>query len=256
MSRLPAPAKKRFGQHFLHDPAIIARIIAAFAPQPGDTVVEIGPGAGALTGPLLGQLPHLHAIEVDRDMQAHLGRVFPAHRLTMHGVDVLDFDFSSLPRPFRVIGNLPYNISTPILFRLVEMADVLRDALFMLQREVVDRMVAAPATSAYGRLSVMLQARFAMRRVLRVPAGAFSPPPKVESAVVSLLPLPDPEPLTRAPIFARLVQAGFGQRRKTLANALDGVLAVEHIRAAGIDPGRRAETLSQAEFVALARASR
>ena len=245
-------AKKRFGQHFLTDRHYIARIISAIAPQRDDVLVEIGPGPGAITEPLVARLDHLHAVEVDRDLASALRARFPADKFTLHEADVLAFDFAVLGPRFRAVGNLPYNISTPFLFHLGTFADQLIDGTFMLQKEVVDRMVAAPDTAAYGRLSVMLQYRFAMKRMFDVPPGAFTPPPKVDSAIVRMVPLPVQR--LRAiddTRFAAIVTAGFGQRRKTLANTLKPFLAAAAIIALGIDPKRRAETLSVAEFVML-----
>ena len=245
-------AKKRFGQHFLTDRHYIDRVITAIAPKHENVVVEIGPGPGAITEPLLARLDHLHAVEVDRDLASALRERFPEGKLTLHEADVLSFDFSVLGPRFRAVGNLPYNISTPFLFHLGAFADQLIDGTFMLQKEVVDRMVAAPDTAAYGRLSVMLQYRFAMKRMFDVPPGAFTPPPKVDSAIVRIVPLP----LQRLRAiddtrFAAIVTAGFGQRRKTLANTLKPFLAAAAIISLGIDPKRRAETLSVAEFVML-----
>ena len=246
-------AKKRFGQHFLTDRHYIARIVSAIAPAADDVLVEIGPGPGAITEPLIAKLDHLHAVEVDRDLAAALRVQFPAEKLTLHEADVLSFDFSVLGPRFRAVGNLPYNISTPFLFHLATFAESLIDGTFMLQKEVVDRMVAAPDTAAYGRLSVMLQYRFQMKRLFDVPPGAFTPPPKVDSAIVRMVPLPAGR--LRAvdeARFATFVSAGFGQRRKTLGNTLKPFLSADAIAALGIDPKRRAETLSVAEFVALA----
>ena len=245
-------AKKRFGQHFLTDHHYIARIVSAIAPRQDDTLIEIGPGPGAITEPLSEMLDHLHAVEVDRDLAAALRARFPADKFTLHETDVLSFDFSILGPRFRAVGNLPYNISTPFLFHLANYAEQLINGTFMLQKEVVDRMVAAPDSAAYGRLSVMLQYRFRMERLFDVPPGAFTPPPKVDSAIVRLVPLPA-ERLraideTR---FATFVAAGFGQRRKTLGNTLKPYLSADAIATLGIDPKRRAETLSVAEFVAL-----
>ncbi len=246
-------AKKRFGQHFLTDSSIIDRIVAAIAPQPSDTMVEIGPGPGALTGPLSVRLSHLHAVEIDRDLAASLRRRFSPASLTLHEDDVLGFDFSKLGGWFRVVGNLPYNISTPFLFHLAGYAENLIDGTFMLQKEVVDRMVAEPGTEAFGRLSVMLQYRFAMDHLFDVPPESFTPPPKVDSAIVRLVPLPAERLRARDDArFAAMVTAGFGQRRKTLSNTLKPFLAASEIEALGIDPRRRAETLSVAEFVRLA----
>ncbi len=246
-------AKKRFGQHFLTDRHYIARIISAIAPQPEDVLVEIGPGPGAITAPLLGRLNHLHAVEVDRDLASALRVKFGEEKLTLHEADVLAFDFTILGPRFRAVGNLPYNISTPFLFHLGTFADQLVDGTFMLQKEVVDRMVAAPDSAAYGRLSVMLQYRFEMKRMFDVPPGAFTPPPKVDSAIVHMVPLPATRlRAVNEERFANFVSAGFGQRRKTLGNTLKPFLSADVITSLGIDPKRRAETLSVAEFVALA----
>lgn len=245
-------ARKRFGQHFLVDERIIAAIVAAIAPRRDDAMVEIGPGLGALTGPLAARLDHLHVIEIDRDIISRLETGYPPGRITIHPGDVLDFDFGTLPAPLRVVGNLPYNISTPILFHLLPFAARLADLHFMLQREVVDRMVAAPSTPAYGRLSVMLQFRFDMTKVLDVPPHAFRPAPKVDSAVVRLVPraaVPECDPAA----FAQVVTAAFTKRRKTLRNALEGVVAPDAFAAAGLDPGLRPENLGVAEFVTLSR---
>ncbi len=250
---MPPVAKKRFGQHFLTDRHYIERIVRAIAPKRDDTMVEIGPGPGALTAPLLEELDHLHAVEIDRDLAAALRARFPAERFSLHEGDVLEFDFSPLGPGFRAVGNLPYNISTPFLFHLAGHAGQLKDAVFMLQKEVVDRMVAEPDTEAYGRLSVMLQVRFEMRRLFDVPPGAFTPPPKVDSAIVRMTPLPDSRLRAKdEALFARIVTAGFGQRRKTLGNTLKPFLSAAQISDAGVDPKRRAETLSVAEFIALA----
>ncbi len=245
-------AKKRFGQHFLTDRHYIDRIISAIAPQRDDVLVEIGPGPGAITEPLSARLNHLHAVEVDRDLAAALRLRFPADIFTLFEADVLSFDFSIFGAHFRAVGNLPYNISTPFLFHLATFADALIDGTFMLQKEVVDRMVAAPDSAAYGRLSVMLQYRFEMKRMFDVPPGAFTPPPKVDSAIVRMVPLTAQRlRAINEERFAAFVSAGFGQRRKTLGNTLKPYLAADAIAALGIDPKRRAETLSVAEFVAL-----
>jgi 16S rRNA (adenine1518-N6/adenine1519-N6)-dimethyltransferase len=249
-------AKKRFGQHFLTDRHYIERIIDAIAPEPDDEMIEIGPGPGAITAPLLDKLNHLHAVEIDRDLAAALRQRFPAERFSLHETDVLDFDFSIFCGRFRCVGNLPYNISTPFLFHLATFEAALIDGTFMLQKEVVDRMVAAPDTEAYGRLSVMLQYRFAMKRLFDVPPGAFTPPPKVNSAIVRMTPLPATRlRATDDTRFAAIVTAGFGQRRKTLSNTLKPFMVASEIEVLGIDPKRRAETLSLAEFVRLADAS-
>jgi 16S rRNA (adenine1518-N6/adenine1519-N6)-dimethyltransferase len=245
-------AKKRFGQHFLTDRHYLARIADAISPKAGDSMVEIGPGTGILTAELVPKLDRLHVVEIDRDLAAELAGRFPADRLAIHVADALDFDFASLPAPLRVVGNLPYNVSTPILFRISAIADRLQDAVFMLQKEVVERMVAAPDTEAYGRLSVMLQYRFGMALLFRVPPGAFTPPPKVDSAVVLMKPLAGDRPRARdEDLFGKIVMAAFSQRRKTLRNAVRALVNDEAFARAGIDPQRRGETLSVAEFIAL-----
>ncbi len=246
-------AKKQFGQHFLTDRHYIDRIVAAIAPQPDDVMIEIGPGPGALTAPLVERLNHLHAVEIDRDLAAALRVRFAPEKLTLHEQDVLTFDFAILAGRFRCVGNLPYNISTPFLFHLGAFAEDLIDATFMLQKEVVDRMVAEPGTADYGRLSVMLQYRFAMTRLFIVPPGAFTPPPKVDSAIVRMTPLDGTRPVAEDESrFAAIVTAGFGQRRKTLSNTLKPFMSAAQISACEIDPMRRAETLSVAEFLRLA----
>ena len=251
----PRP-KKRFGQHFLTDRHYLRRIVAAIDPKPGDAMVEIGPGTGALTAELAHALDRLHVVEIDRDLAATLADRFSRDKVIVHQADALEFDFESLPAPLRVVGNLPYNVSTPILFRVAAIAPRLKDAVFMLQKEVVERMVAAPATADYGRLSVMLQYRFAMALLLRVPPGAFTPPPKVDSAVVRMVPLGEKRPRARdAAFFEKLVAAAFSQRRKTLRNAARDLVPQEAFVRAGIDPVRRGETLSVAEFIALADAA-
>ena len=249
-------ARKRFGQHFLTDRHYVRRIVEAIGAKPGDSMVEIGPGTGILTRELLARLEILHAVEIDRDLAAALSSEYPRDKLIVHQADALEFDFAKLPARLRVVGNLPYNVSTPILFRLAELADRVRDATFMLQREVVERMVAAPGTEAYGRLSVMLQYRFAMSLLFRVPPGAFTPPPKVDSAVVLMKPLGEDRARARDEVlFAKIVAAAFSQRRKTLRNAVRALVDEEAFRAAGIDPQRRGETLSAREFIALAGAA-
>ncbi|MCU0896346.1 MAG: 16S rRNA (adenine(1518)-N(6)/adenine(1519)-N(6))-dimethyltransferase RsmA [Burkholderiales bacterium] len=253
MSHVP---RKRFGQHFLADRHYVARIVAAIDPRRDDIVVEIGPGLGALTEPLLDRLDRLHVVEIDRDLAARLVETHPSERLAVHLADALEFDFAALPAGLRVVGNLPYNISTPLLFRLAEFAGRIRDLTFMLQKEVVDRMVAAPGTPDYGRLSVMLQYRFDMARLFDVPPGAFRPPPKVDSAVVRMVPRPAGVLAARDPVrLAAVVTAAFGQRRKTLRNAVAGLLEPGAIERAGIDPGVRGETLSVDDFVRLANAA-
>ncbi len=271
--------RKRFGQHFLTDAGVIDAIVAAIAPQPDDLMVEIGPGLGALTRPVLQKLRHLHAVEIDRDVIARLRKSFVPEKLTIHQGDALAFDFASLcasdapdqvpetvggggsqpqsharpRRSLRVIGNLPYNISTPLLFHLATFAERIIDCHFMLQKEVVERMVAAPGGKEYGRLSVALQYRFTMESVLDVPPDAFEPPPKVDSAVVRMIPKPQSERTAHdETLFAELVTQAFSQRRKTLRNTLKGRVSDAQFAAAGIDPGARAEEVELARFVALA----
>ncbi|MFN3883897.1 MAG: 16S rRNA (adenine(1518)-N(6)/adenine(1519)-N(6))-dimethyltransferase RsmA [Rhodocyclaceae bacterium] len=250
------PPRKRFGQHFLVSPGIIRKIVAAIDPHPTDTVVEIGPGLGALTAPLLEKLDHLHVIEIDRDLIARLQERFPRERLTIHAGDALQFDFGALKRegPLEIVGNLPYNISSPLLFHLARFADTVAEMHFMLQKEVVDRMVAAPGSSAYGRLSVMLQYRFQMERLFLVPPGAFDPPPKVDSAVVRMIPkkLGAGETAHDEALFGRLVAAAFSQRRKMLRNTLKEFGGEALLAARGIDPTVRAETLAVIDYVRLA----
>jgi len=248
--------RKRFGQHFLHDQGILARIVAAIAPKPEDRVVEIGPGEGALTLPLLRAAGKLTAIELDRDLIEPLRtKAQNIGDLTIISADALTVDFSALAhgKPIRLVGNLPYNISTPILFHCLEHAAAIADMHFMLQKEVVDRMAAAPGSKTYGRLSVMLQLRCTVEPLLKVPPGAFRPPPKVDSAVVRLAPLPATQlPDTDFALIEKLVRTAFGQRRKTLSNALRDLASSAQIEAAGIDPRARAEQLAPSAYVALA----
>ena len=245
--------RKRFGQHFLADPHYVEKIVDAIDPKVGDNIVEIGPGLAALTGALIERAGRIAAIEIDRDLAARLRERFSADRLALHETDALAFDFATLGHDLRVVGNLPYNISSPLLFHLATYEARLRDIYVMLQREVVARMTAVPGTPDYGRLSVMLQARFHVTRLFTVPAGAFRPAPKVESAVARLVPLGDAKPaIVDEPLFAKIVAAAFGQRRKTLRNALASLVDELLLRAAGIDPGARGETLSVETFVRLA----
>ncbi|MGH8505965.1 MAG: 16S rRNA (adenine(1518)-N(6)/adenine(1519)-N(6))-dimethyltransferase RsmA [Stenotrophobium sp.] len=249
-------AKKRFGQNFLHDANVIERIIRSINPQPQDQLIEIGPGLGALTAPLLQRLGHLRAIELDRDVIPHLRAACgdnPALEIIM--ADALKVDYAALApagEKLRLIGNLPYNISTPILFHLLHYAGHIRDMHFMLQKEVVDRMCADPGDDDYGRLTVTLAARAEAVRLFTVGPGAFTPAPKVASAIVRLTPRPAPFEITDLKSFDRVVTAAFGQRRKTLSNGLKGLLTAAQISAVGIDPGIRAERLSPAEFARLA----
>lgn len=249
--------RKRFGQHFLHDPAVIGRIVAAIAPQSQDPMVEIGPGLGALTLPLLEHLDQLHAVEIDRDAIGHLRELTRNDpRLHIHSADVLRFSLAHIyeelgGRPLRLVGNLPYNISTPLLFHLIQQRQYILDMHFMLQKEVVDRMAAAPDSEHYGRLTVMLAPWVRVQPLFDIGPGAFRPPPKVVSTVVRLVPHQTPLNIGEARHFAAVVAAAFSQRRKTLRNSLKPLLDAEDIVAAGIDPGLRAEVLSPAEFVKL-----
>ena len=250
-------ARKRFGQNFLVDQQVIADIVNAVAPKRDDCVVEIGPGLGALTDPLLQRLDHLHVVEIDRDIIARLRPRYSPAKLTIHPGDALDFDFSSLVdgagQRLHVVGNLPYNISTPLLFHLAGFADCIYDMHFMLQKEVVERMVAEPGSSDFGRLSVMLQYRFVMDWLLDVPPECFSPAPKVDSAVVRLIPRPAEELSARDEArFAAVVSAAFGQRRKMLRNNLKGIVGDTGFAALGIAPTARAEELSVADYIRIA----
>jgi len=245
-------ARKRFGQNFLTDDAAIAAIVAAIRPAPDECLVEIGPGLGALTRPLLAAAGRLHAIEIDRDLAQALRQEFGA-RLELHMGDVLQFNFAELGAGLRVIGNLPYNISTPLLFHLADCAERIRDIHVMLQKEVVERMVAAPGDSNFGRLSVMLQYRFEMEKLLDVPAAAFEPVPKVDSAVIRLTPLRPQRVVARDEAqLARVVAAAFSQRRKTLRNSLRGLIDAPAFETLGIAANARAQELSVEQFVALA----
>lgn len=246
-------ARKRFGQNFLTDPNTVRRIVDAIRPASDDNMVEIGPGLGAMTEPLLARLEHLHVVEIDRDLIARLAVRFGSEQLTIHEGDALKFDFATLAAPLRVVGNLPYNISTPLLFHLAAFADRIRDMTFMLQKEVVMRIVAEPATADYGRLSVMLQYRFRVGRLFDVSPGAFTPAPKVMSSIVRLVPLP-PEALnaTDEALLERVVAAAFGQRRKTLRNTLREFMAEADFLALGIDSGLRGERLTVGDFVRIA----
>jgi 16S rRNA (adenine1518-N6/adenine1519-N6)-dimethyltransferase len=248
-------AKKHLGQNFLHDRSVVERIVMAVDPQPGDKLVEIGPGQGALTLPLLDRHGALTAIEFDRDLLQPLAQAAVAHgELTLIAADVLQVDFTALAGEgqLRLVGNLPYNLSSPILFHALDHAAAVRDMHFMLQKEVVERMASEPGNKVYGRLSVMLQAYCSVTPLFTVPPGAFRPAPQVESAVVRLVPrAPESIGIDDPRRFAQVVRAAFGQRRKTLRNALDGVVDSEGMLAAGVRPGARAEQLSVADFVRL-----
>jgi 16S rRNA (adenine1518-N6/adenine1519-N6)-dimethyltransferase len=247
-------ARRRFGQNFLHDPHVIERIVEAISPLPGQTIIEIGPGQAALTRALIARAGHLTAIEIDRDLAAWLRTQFTSEQLTLIEADALAVDWAAVGAgPLRIVGNLPYNISTPILFALVPIAGHVIDQHFMLQKEVVERMVAPPGSKIYGRLSVMLQFRYVLTRLFDVPRGAFNPPPKVTSSIVRMIPKAAADlPAVDPQAFAQVVTAAFGQRRKTLRNALATVLGADAIRAAGVDPATRAETLGVDAFVRLA----
>ena len=234
--------RKRFGQHFLHDPRVLAKIVDSLDLQPSDFVVEIGPGEGALTNLLLDRVEKLEVIEIDRDLAAGLIE----RKIKVHQGDALEFDYSVFPPGARIVGNLPYNISTPLLFHLARYAGRVRDMHFMLQLEVVERMVAAHSTPEYGRLSVALQARFKMKKLFNVSKGAFNPPPKVESAIVRLEPLPE-----ILNIDEDLLRRAFSARRKTLRNALPGI----DFAALGIDSGLRPENLSPQDYLRLSQRS-
>lgn len=250
-------AKKRFGQNFLTDQAIIASLVDAIDPQEGQMLIEIGPGLGALTKPLLNKVTDLHVVEIDRDIVSWMNTEYsmPSYeknKLTIHNVDALKFDFSSLGNHLRITGNLPYNISTPILFHLLENLASITDMHFMLQKEVVERMVAAPATPAYGRLSVMLQYYLQMEYLITVPPEAFNPAPKVESAFVRCVPHAElPFIAKDTDLFAKVVLAAFSQRRKTIRNTLKPFLNDDDFIKLDIDAQRRAETFSVAEFVVM-----
>jgi 16S rRNA (adenine1518-N6/adenine1519-N6)-dimethyltransferase len=246
---------KRLSQHFLHAPDAIRRILYAIQPVAGQHVVEIGPGLGAITAPLLAAVGYLEVVELDRDLIPALQRRCQGlGELHIHQADALRFDFASLrqDQQLRVVGNLPYHISTPLLFHLLNQAEHIRDMHFMLQKEVVERMAASPCQAAYGRLSVMLQYYCRVEPLFALGRGAFSPPPRVESAFVRLTPYAQPPVMVRdEQSFTDLVRQAFSQRRKMLRNTLSGLLGVADIEAAGVDPGARPETLSLADFAAL-----
>ncbi len=248
-------ARKRFGQNFLHDKYVLASITEAIAPQPDDAMVEIGPGLGAMTEQLMRSLKMMHVVELDRDLVARLEKTFNPAKLTIHAGDALKFDFSTIPVPagqkLRVVGNLPYNISSPLLFHLAEIAPLVQDQHFMLQKEVVERMAAPPGSKTYGRLSVMLQWRYDITLLFVVPPEAFDPPPKVESAIVRMIPLAEPLACDAATLEAVVLKA-FSQRRKVIRNCLAGMFTEAQIIEAGIDPGTRPETVGVAAYVALA----
>lgn len=262
MTLEPHRARRRFGQNFLVDRHVIEAIVHAIDPRPGDALVEIGPGMGALTALLAGGVNGngsgnpLHVVELDRDLARTLPQRVPGARLVIHEADVLEFDFTCLPAPLRVVGNLPYNISSPILFRLFELAERLLDVHVMLQREVVERIVATPDRGDYGRLSVMMQYRFESESVLEVGPQSFHPAPKVESSVVRMIPRPAASLGARdVGVLSRVVQAAFGQRRKMLRNTLRPYFEPDQLCALGVDPRARAEDLGVEDFVRLANAT-
>ncbi|MDH5258913.1 MAG: 16S rRNA (adenine(1518)-N(6)/adenine(1519)-N(6))-dimethyltransferase RsmA [Gammaproteobacteria bacterium] len=248
--------RKRFGQNFLHDAGIIHQIVFAISPQPNENIVEIGPGKGALTGPILEQTGTINVVELDRDLIPLLQEnLHGKGELTVHSADALKFDFAQLSddkNDLRIIGNLPYNISTPLLFHLTSFLPHIKDMHFMLQKEVVDRIVAEPNTKAYGRLGVMLQYYCNVEKLFIVKPGAFFPPPKVDSAIVRLIPREKPPvDVKDEKVFSKVVTQCFAMRRKTLRNNLKDTLSSEEIESVGIDPGCRAETLTINEFAAL-----
>jgi 16S rRNA (adenine1518-N6/adenine1519-N6)-dimethyltransferase len=247
--------RKRFGQHFLHDQGVLRRIADAVAPQAGQHLVEIGPGAGALTAQLLERIDQLDAIEIDRDLSAALRARWPT-QLRLHGGDALDFDFSALAAnlggKLRLVGNLPYNISTPLLFHFLQHRQCVADMHIMLQKEVIDRMAAAPGTDDYGRLTVMLAPWLQVDKLFDVGPGAFTPPPRVWSAVARLTVLTTPS-FEVPDHFAAIVAQAFSQRRKTLRNSLRAHIALDDFNTAGVDPAARPETLTPQQFAALAK---
>ena len=247
--------RKRFGQHFLHDPYVIQKIIQAIAPQTNDHLVEIGPGQGAITFPLLKLVPHLDVVEIDRDLISYLTAT-AGSQLTIHSADALRFDFCSLTssstQKLRVIGNLPYNISTPLLFHLFAQIGCISDMHFMLQKEVVERMLAPPGDKTYGRLSVMVQYYCAPTPLFDIGPGAFRPPPRVDSAIIRLVPHATPPVQCQPQRLQQVVTQAFSQRRKTLRNAVGRWFTADQIQALGIDPGLRPECLDMAAFATLA----
>lgn len=246
-------ARKRFGQNFLVDEQIIADIIRAIRPQRDDMMVEIGPGLGALTRPLVSYLNQLHVVEIDRDIIARLKSDYAPGKLVIHEGDALKFDLAQLDAPLRIVGNLPYNISSPLLFHFSAYSERISDMHFMLQDEVVERMVAQPSTPQYGRLSVMLQYRFYMEKLLDVPPESFRPAPKVNSAIVRMIPLPPADKQVKSEgLFASVVTAAFAQRRKTLRNTLKNFLNEAAFERLQINPQLRAEDLAVAEYVRIA----
>ena len=248
-------ARKRFGQNFLTDQGVLHDIIRVIDPKHDDAMVEIGPGLAAMTRLLLEKVRQLHVVELDRDLVARLSKQFDPARLIVHSADALQFDFAGLPveegKKLRVVGNLPYNISSPLLFHLAQIAPQVEDQHFMLQKEVVERMVAPPGSKTYGRLSVMLQWRYHMELMFVVPPTAFDPPPRVDSAIVRMIPLAQPLACEQAKLEA-VVQQAFSQRRKVIRNCLAGTFTELQLVDAGVDPQARPETVPLEQFVALA----
>ena len=242
-------ARKRFGQNFLHDSNVIHKIIEAISPKPTDTIFEIGPGHGALTSKLDQATADLTVVEIDRDLAANISNLYPQINLVIS--DILKFDFGAWQptQPARVVGNLPYNISTPLLFRLFTTLEKISDMHFMLQLEVVNRLAAAPASADYGRLSIMSQYHCEIEKLFEVPATAFIPAPKVTSAIVRLRPKQNPIKATDEKLFSEIVSAAFGQRRKTIRNSLKPFMSSEQLEKAGIDPGIRPEKVSLNQFI-------
>jgi 16S rRNA (adenine1518-N6/adenine1519-N6)-dimethyltransferase len=251
MRHLP---KKRFGQNFLHDAGVLQQIIEAIAPAQEDRMIEIGPGKGAMTARLLAQLNELHVVELDRDLVTLLQKAFANRGLIIHSADALQFQFDQLrtdERQLRIVGNLPYNISTPLLFHLAQYAPLVKDQHFMLQKEVVERMVAPPGGRDYGRLSVMLQWRYQMTQLFVVPPQAFDPPPKVESAIVRMIPIAQPLACEQH-FLEQVVTTAFSQRRKVIRNSLGGLFTESQLIEAGINPQARPETIGLEAYVSLA----
>ncbi len=247
--------RKRFGQNFLTDDTVLHDIIRVIDPQPDDTMVEIGPGLAAMTRLLLESLQQLHVVELDRDLVARLKKTFDPAKLIVHAGDALQYDFAAIPvapgRKLRVVGNLPYNISSPLLFHLAQIAPHVQDQHFMLQKEVVERMVAEPGSKTYGRLSVMLQWRYRMALMFVVPPAAFDPPPRVDSAIVRMIPLAQPLVCEQARL-EKVVLKAFSQRRKVIRNCVAGMFTENDLIDAGVDPQARPEMVPVERFVELA----
>jgi 16S rRNA (adenine1518-N6/adenine1519-N6)-dimethyltransferase len=250
----PHVPRKRFGQHFLHSADTIGKIVAAVGARGGETIVEIGPGRGAITGALASSGASVHAVEFDRDLVPWLRERYGSlHNVHIHEADALRFDYAMLGKPLRIVGNLPYNISTPLLFRMLEFATSVSDLHFMLQKEVIDRITASPGSGAYGRLTIMLGCRMHSEQLFDVPPTAFRPPPKVTSSFVRLWPRDaDDLPIGDAALMSRVVAQAFSQRRKTLRNALKGTATAEDLESLDIDPASRPEEVPVASWVALA----